>query len=336
MLNGAFPPLDALESARPGSEPDAVRAAVRAQLDAGLELITDAGTERADRAGQPADPAVSLLAALDAGDTGPGGMLVRRWQATAAGVAAVRRESTDGRSTSTRVEADARAITVAAVLTGPYTLASRGGFARDPEELGARLAGELGALAAAGCALAVVGEPAAIDIGHHETARSRFAAAQRALLGDGAPLHAMLAITGGSAWEAGVETIGEAAYASYLLDLIAGPDNWYLARSLPGDRGIVCAALRAPSSQDQASLLVWAARYAASMKRRGLARVGLANASPLGGLTAADARAALAALTRAAALASMEPEAAIEAGLDRRTFAQPPGRGARRGGLPRT
>jgi len=32
----------------------------------------------------------------------------------------------------------------------------------------------------------------------------------------------------------------------------------------------------------------------------------------------------------------MDPDDAIEAGLDRRTFAQPSGRGARRGGLPRT
>ena len=90
----------------------------------------------------------------------------------------------------------------------------------------------------------------------------------------------MLAITGGSAWEAGPETILEAPYASYLFDLIEGPDNWDLARDAPGDRGIVCAALRAPSSDDQASLLVWAARYAASSVGRGLERVGLANASP--------------------------------------------------------
>ena len=152
----------------------------------------------------------------------------------------------------------------------------------------------------------------------------------------GAPsLHAMLAISGGSAWEAGADTILDAPYRSYLLDLVAGPDNWYLVRATPGDRGIVCAALTGPTGADQAPLLVWAARYAASANGRGLARVGLANASSLGDLAPEAARRALDGLTRAARLAALEPEEAIAAGLDPRTFAQGPGRGARRGGLPR-
>jgi hypothetical protein len=150
-----------------------------------------------------------------------------------------------------------------------------------------------------------------------------------ALLGEDPPLHAMLAITGGAAWEAGSETILEAPYASYLFDLIEGPDNWYLVRAAPGDRGIVCAALRAPSTGDQAPLLVWAARYAASANGRGPDRVGLANASSLAGLDVVAARASLEALIRAARLAALDPADAVAAGLDRRTFAQPPGRGAR-------
>ena len=190
------------------------------------------------------------------------------------------------------------------------------------------------ALAAAGCPVVVVDEPEAVAIGADPEARARFRAAQQALLPGDPPLHAMLAITGGSAWAAGPDTILEAPYASYLLDLIAGPDNWDLAREIPGDRGIVCGALRAPSADDQASLLVWAAQYAASMRGRGIARVGLANASPLGSLAPDDARKALRALGRAARFAAMEPDEAIAAGLDRRTFAQPPGRGARRGDLP--
>ena len=117
----------------------------------------------------------------------------------------------------------------------------------------------------------------------------------------------MLAITGGSAWEAGPETILDAPYASYLFDLIEGPDNWYLVRAAPGDRGIVCAALRAPSASDQAPLLVWAARYAASANGRGPDRVGLANASSLAGLDVPAARASLEAIVRAAGLAAMDP-----------------------------
>ncbi len=145
----------------------------------------------------------------------------------------------------------------------------------------------------------------------------------------------MLAITGGSAWEAGAETILEAPWSSHLFDLVAGPDNWYLVRATPGERGIVCAALKAPSRADQAPLLVWAARYAASANGRGLARVGLANATSLGDQAPAEAELALAQLARAARLAAMEPDEAIAAGLDQRTFRQPAGRGAKRGGLPR-
>jgi len=91
----------------------------------------------------------------------------------------------------------------------------------------------------------------------------------------------------------------------------------------------VCAALRAPSTRDQAPLLVWAARYAASANGRGPDRVGLSNASSLASLDVAAARASLEAIARAARLAALDPADAVAAGLDRRTFAQPPGRGAR-------
>ena len=302
MLHGPLPPLS--------GDADPLDAAVGAQVEGGLGLVTEAGTLLGDR-----DAAV--LRALDDGDTGPEGLLVRTWRATA--------EAT--RATG----ADQATVAVAATIPGPFTLGAR--TSREPAALGSLLVGELVALAAAGCPLVVVDEPDAIHIGADAGARARYRSAQRALLPGDPPLHAMLAITGGAAWDAGPETILEAPYASYLLDLVAGPDNWDLARAVPGERGIVCGALRAPSADDQAALLVWAAQYAASMRGRGTTRVGLANASPLGGLTADQARTALAALGRAARFAEMTPEEAIAAGLDRRTFAQPPGRGARRASL---
>ena len=191
------------------------------------------------------------------------------------------------------------------------------------------------ALAAAGCPLVVVDEPEAVGIGADEGARTRFRAAQRALLPGDPPLHAMLALTGGSAWAAGPETILEAPYASYLLDLIAGPDNWDLVAGGAGDRGIVCGALRAPSADDQASLLVWAARYAASMRGRGPDRVGLANASPLGSVEPAAALAALAALGRAARLRGDGAGRCDRRGPRPADIRPAAGRGARRGGLPR-
>ena len=70
--------------------------------------------------------------------------------------------------------------------------------------------------------------------------RALFAARRRACSRTRPALHAMLAITGGSAWEAGADTILGAPFQSYLFDLVAGPDNWHLVRAVPGDRGVVC------------------------------------------------------------------------------------------------
>lgn len=304
MLSGRLPrPADA-----DGDPTAAVAWAVRTQIEAGLDLVTDGGVRWADAG-------VAVLDAIESGDTGADGRLVRAWR-DASGAAEV-----------------AAGVAVAAVVPGPWSLAGRAGERGRAVTLARELARELNALADAGCPLVVVEEPDAVGIGEDAAAREGFRDAQLALLGEEPPLHAMLAITGGSAWEAGAATIGAAPYRSYLLDLIAGPDNWSLARALPGDRGIVCAALRAPSREDQAPVLVWAANYAASMDGRGLERVGLANASPLGSLSPEDASTALGALARAAAFAAMSPEDAIAAGLDRRTFAQPAGRGAHRMGL---
>jgi hypothetical protein len=198
-------------------------------------------------------------------------------------------------------------------------------------EFAGLLAGELVALAEAGCPVVEVLEPAAVSIGGDERLRAAFLQAHRQLLARAGDLHVMLAITGGSAAEAGAEAILGAPYASFLFDLIAGPDNWHLVRAAPTERGIICAALRAGDGKehlDQAPELVWAAQYAASSNRRGLARVGLANASSLADLAPADARAALEALARAATLAGMPAREAVEAGLDKRILthgAIPPG-----------
>ena len=302
MLHGVWP-----GPAAAGDDPDsALERAVRAQLDAGLDLVTDPlvtwhGADALAHAVTVGDPAVLLTDA---------------WRRTAAVAARLAAPTGDP-------------PTVAAVLTGPYTLAARTAAVEDPVHAAARLHEAIGALADAGCPMVVLDEPAAVAIRGDGEARRRFRDAHAELLGDVPPLHAMLAITGGSAWEAGAETILEAPYASYLLDLIGGPDNWYLARAIPGDRGIVCAVLRAPSRADQAPALVWAANYAASINGRGMARVGLANASPIDGLDEAQATAALGALARAARLAALDPQEAIAEGLDRRTFGQPPERGAR-------
>ena len=131
-------------------------------------------------------------------------------------------------------------------------------------------------------------------------------------------------VTGGSAWPAGAPTILDAPYQSYLFDLIDGPDNWYLVRAAPGDRGIVCGAHRADSVADQAPELVWAARYAASSNARGLERVGVANGAGSIADVAPDAvRRAAEALARATRLAPLPLDEAIAQGLDPRTIRQP-------------
>jgi hypothetical protein len=148
----------------------------------------------------------------------------------------------------------------------------------------------------------------------------------------------MLAITGGSAHAAGADTILAAPYASFLLDLVNGPDNWHLVRAAGPTRGIVVAALEAGGGRerrDQSPELVWAAHYAASANARGLDRVGLANGTPLGGLSVEEASTALAGLARAARLAALRPGEAVREGLDPRVLPRRP-RGPRaRGGSPR-
>ena len=292
--------------------------AVAAQVESGMGLITD-GLARWP------DPDAAVTAALAAGDTGAEGLLVRAWRATAALGAAPTAPTAHG-------------VQVAQVVPGPWTLAIRalgsgaeaGADAADVAaralEIAAALAGELAALAAAGCPVVQVLEPAATAVGADPVARSGFLAAHRRLLEDAGPLHAMLAVVGGSAWEAGADTILGAPYASVLVDLVAGPDNWYLVRAAPGERGIVCGALEAGGGRerrDQAPELAWAANYAASANGRGLARVGLANGSLLGSLAPAEARDALRALGRAAALAALPMDEAVAAGLDPRVQPHP-------------
>jgi hypothetical protein len=89
MLHGAWP-LTADEA--DGDVRSRVEAAVRAQLDAGLELVSD-GLVRWP------EPAAALLEAMAAGATGEDGLLVRAWRETAevGGGARDRRRAADDR-----------------------------------------------------------------------------------------------------------------------------------------------------------------------------------------------------------------------------------------------
>jgi len=165
------------------------------------------------------------------------------------------------------------------------------------------LNGALGALAAAGCRLIEVHEPAATTI-RDEAGRAAFTDAHRRLAADlGDCVHLSLAITGGNADALGAAALIAAPYASYLLDLVDGPESWRLVVEVPGDRGIVCGALDATGrGRTRLEELVFAARYAASTGGRGLDRVGIAPSGSLAGRPREEALAAIGLLGEAAAL----------------------------------
>lgn len=189
---------------------------------------------------------------------------------------------------------------VKAVIDGPLT----GGRPVDAVRR------EVLALADAGCRWIEVHEPAAVYVGDDPDARARFADAHRALTADlGSEVHLTLAIIGGAADRAGIDTILAGAYASLALDLIDGPDNWYLAVATPTERGIICGALSAhEGSVDGPEHLLFAARYAASTAGRGIDRVGLATSGSLADLSWDAAATKVRRLGEAARLVTASPE----------------------------
>jgi hypothetical protein len=204
------------------------------------------------------------------------GTVVERWRATA--------QLTDG--------------VVKAVVAGPFSTGA------DP----ARTNAVLLELETAGCLLVEVHEPRAVEIGANPEERRAFVAAQRRLL-EAVTMHASLAIAGGSADGAGVDTLLAAPYASLALDLVRGPDNWRLAASAPRASGIVCGALTAdPTGDESIEILLYALNYAASTGGRGPDRVGIASAGSYAALPWAVAERRMQRLGEAVRVAEASPE----------------------------
>lgn len=211
-------------------------------------------------------------------------------------------------------------------VTGPYTLARLS----DPGEVGRErltlalaeaLNQELRALAGAGCPLVQVDENAAILIGDDEAERRLFRDAQRRLLDGVTGTHRSLAITMGSAHEAGPETIFDAPYDSYLFDLCAGPDAWYLIAQAPGERGVIAGAVDARTTRpDTKEVVLWAALYAASTQGRGKERVGLSPSTGLEYLPRDRARAKIELLGETARLAALPAGEELARQLDPRAL----------------
>jgi methionine synthase II (cobalamin-independent) len=335
LLGGLPRPAD-VTGAPVTDDDDAVVVALEAQGTAGLEPLTD---------GRLRDPrfaaALTRLQGIAAGPDGPQVTALPRW---------TRPLTLD----AWRFAATHAAGLVKQALPGPYTLARRlagTGTSVDgradveglADALAIALRSEVQALADAGCAFVEIEERDAHLIATDPRERGRFASAHRLLLDGIEGVHVSLAILGGNADTAGIETILAAPYPSLAVDLIDGPDNWRLVRATPGDRGIVCGAVSTqPNSDDGPELLIWAAAYAASSNNRGRDRVGLATAGGLEELSWPDAVRKMQRLGNAARLAAGSP-AEVAAQLDPRAIdirsaalgrydpsAKRPRRGARR------
>jgi hypothetical protein len=218
-------------------------------------------------------------------------------------------------ATSARAAAAGRLMK--AVVTGPWT------SGRPPSDVRR----DLLAIVDAGCPWIEIHEPAAVTIAEPATAddaddrRQAFAAAHRELTAGISPgVHLSLAITGGAADAAGIDTILAGRYASLGLDLIDGADNWRLAAAAPTGVGIVCGVVGTrQGSDDSREILVWAANYAAATGGRGMDRVGLATAGSVAGLTWDQAAAKVRRLGEAARLAVAPPDEQRDV-LDPRAF----------------
>jgi methionine synthase II (cobalamin-independent) len=220
---------------------------------------------------------------------------------------------------------------VKAVLPGPYS-AARAGAAVDHSAVAwaEAIQPAIVALAIAGCAFVEVAEPDALAIAVVPSELRHFVDAHRRLTDGVDGIHMSLTLTGGNLDAAGPAAFFDLPYASYAVDLIAGPDNWHLIAVAPGDRGVICGGLSAePDGERSREVLVWAASYAASTNGRGIERVGLANASSLAGLSRGEALARLTTVAQAARIAaipSVEEQAAF---LDPRAVPRPAARRAR-------
>ncbi|HEV8490188.1 MAG TPA: hypothetical protein VGQ58_10415 [Candidatus Limnocylindrales bacterium] len=293
-LLGRLPGLDSDPGNRADPD-DAVREAIAAQELAGLEPLTDGRLRWPDAFGPLRG--LAELASWQAPLT------VAEWSFAASLTTQAVKQS----------------------LPGPYTLGRRLVPGRRRRAVTTALAealhAEVAALAEAGCPLVEIDEPDAVAIGDLESERRLFREAHGRLAQGIGGTHLSLALTGGNVDTAGPSTVFDAPYASYAVDLIAGPDNWRLVAVAPGDRGIVCGALSAaPDSHDGPEVLVWAAHYAASTGGRGLARVGLANAPGLEKLDWAAARRKLVRLGEAARIAAAESASEMAAALDPRAI----------------
>lgn len=279
-----------------GASEEPVVAAIRAQEAARLEPITDG------RLGDPGfDRLVGLLLRRDAIDEAVTAV-VEGWQALAAETERATKQA----------------------LPGPFSVGLRAGGTEGDREARTFAAAEglaavIAALEDAGCPLVEIEE---VDVGRldDESERRLFRDAHRRLTetGRGGEIHRSLSIVGGSLPQAAIDIVTEAPYASLAVDLIAGPDNWYVVRRTPRECGVIAGVLSAGEVDEAKEVMHWAAHYAASSGGRGRDRVGIGSAGSWAKLTWAAALRKLNRLGEAARLAQMPPGEELARSLDPR------------------
>ena len=283
----------------PGPDADELRQVLADQLEAGLGMLADGLVWRL--AGDASDEDREIL--LDA------------W----------RRANDLAGELASDMEASLQPPPVKACLVGPYSAVRD---ARPAEPAGVRRRATLAAaevlnvqaaaLFRAGAPVVQLSEDGLTAIATDDDQERELAAEALRRATDGLSGHVSLSVSGGNADAAGAALFFDAPFASYLFDLINGPDNWRLITQAPHDRGIICGvADTRPGTVTDEAVMVWAARYAASSNGRGLERVGLAPAAGLELLSRDVARATLTGLAEAARKAGL-PGAELAKEIDPR------------------
>lgn len=259
---------------------------VAEQAAAGLAMVHDAWARWPDAADG------GLAAALRDGSADPAA-LVAAWRWADDGIDAV----------------------VKQVLPGPWSAARalagddpRGAAAEEDRQI-ALLAASIRALGAAGCPVVQVDEPAVARLGP-DPAAWRSVESTLGRLRDAVPAgtHLSLALPGGAPDPAGHATLAGLRFASYLVDVTAGPDAWQLIDALPAAQGVIVGAADAAKvGVDDPEMLVWAATYAAEAAERGHIRVGIATSGSIAHLPRLSARRKIESIGTAVRLAKMGP-----------------------------
>jgi hypothetical protein len=173
---------------------------------------------------------------------------------------------------------------------------------------------QLRAVLAAGAAIAQVEDDGLASIEADDQPAQRQAIDALLALMDGVTGHVTLSISGADPSGAGAAVLYAAAFSSHVFDVSLGPDGWRVARQAPRQRGLILGVADCRrSAPDYLPILVWAARYGASMGGRGLERIGLAPSAGLERLSVEAARGKLHRLARAADVAGLPTDAMRDA-----------------------